>query len=500
MNLTFYKISGMMCHSNLGRLETKKVCVKSLRLWFLAFLIFLGFTACNSAPVSTSPKASINVVIIVMDTARQERFSCYGYKRDTSPYLTQLATKSTTYDHAYTPGGWTAPAHASLFTGLFPIAHQTTQENWRLGDHLTTLAEVFKVQGYETIGIVENPMLNTPFNFNKGFSQYYEPWRFKSQGENMAFSSFKKSLSKRKTKKPFFMFINLNEPHSPYNSSEQFYYQFVSNRSITIEDNMWQEFFLGEKTFTENEIRHLNELYDAEILYTDYLIGKMIQELQARNLWEETVFIVTSDHGENIGDHGMMDHVFSLHESVIRIPLIIHYPKLFLPGTRHEYPVQLTDIFPTLLEIIGVDPNRYPSQGQSLLGQEIKSRNLVLSEYYYPKQVLEAIGERGLNKYDEKKASIDKYKRRIKALIKGDMKLIWGSDGNHELYNLRKDPQEKENLIARLEYAKTAQELLTLLDNLIKKYDLKMPKARPVDQGELDEATRQRLKSLGYVR
>ncbi len=489
-----------MCRFNLGSMGTKRVFVKNLRIWLLVPLIFLAFTACNSASVPTSSKASINVVIIVMDTARQDRLACYGYEKNTSPNLTRLAAKSATYTRAYTPGGWTAPAHASLFTGLFSIAHQTTQENWRMGDHLTTLAEVFKAQGYETIGIVENAMLNTRFNFNKGFSQYYESWRFAKEGENIAFSLFKKSLAKRNTKKPFLTFINLNEPHSPYNSSEQFYYQFVSDRSITIEENMWREFFSGEKTFTENEIRHLNELYDAELLYVDYLIEKMIQELQTRNLWEETVFIVTSDHGENIGDHGMMDHVFSLNESVIKIPLIIHYPKFFPPGIRHEYPVQLTDIFPTLLEIIGADATRYPSQGRSLIGRKPGDNALILSEYYYPKQALEAMGKRGLVKLDEKKTPLDKYKRRIKALIKEDMKLIWGSDGRHELYNLRRDPQEKENLIARQEYAKTVQELLKLLDNLMGKYDLKMPKARPVKQEELDEATRQRLKSLGYVR
>ena len=234
MNLAFHEISGMMCHSNLGRMGTKGVFVKRLQVWLLLFLIILAFTACNSNPVSTSLKASINVVIIVMDTARQDRLACYGYERDTSPNLTKLAAKSTTYNRAYTPGGWTAPAHASLFTGLFSIAHQTCQENWRMGDHLTTLAEVFKAQGYETIGIVENAMLNTRFNFNKGFSQYYESWRFTKEGENIALSLFKKSLDKRNTKKPFLTFINLNEPHSPYNSSEQFYYQFVSDRSITI--------------------------------------------------------------------------------------------------------------------------------------------------------------------------------------------------------------------------------------------------------------------------
>ena len=489
-----------MCHSNLGRMGTKRVFVKSLRIRLWMSLIILAFTACNSAPVPSSPKASINVVIIVMDAARRDRLSCYGYERDTSPNLTKLTAKSTTYTHAYTPGGWTAPAHASLFTGLFSIAHQTTQENWRMGDHLTTLAEIFKAEGYETIGIVENAMLNTRFNFNQGFSSYYESWRFPKEEENVALSLFKKSLVKRNTKKPFFTFINLIEPHSPYKSSGQFYYQFVSDRSVKIEDNMWREFFLGKKIFTENEIRHLNELYDATLLYVDYLIEKMIQELQMRNLWDETIFIVTSDHGENIGDHGMMDHVFSLHESIIRIPLIIHYPRLFPPGIRHEYPVQLTDIFPTLLEIIGADATRYPSQGRSLIGRKPEDNALILSEYYYPKQALEAMGKRGLVKLDEKKTPLDKYKRRIKALIKGDIKLIWGSDGNHELYNLRRDPQEKENLIARQEYAKILQELLKLLDSLMEKYDLKMPKARPFKQEELDEATRQRLKSLGYLK
>ena len=490
---TFHREVSMESKEGVCRIKWVKQC---LRCWLLLPLILLTFTACDSP----APKSSINVVIIVMDAARRDRFSCYGYERETSTNLTKLAADSTTYIRAYSTGGWTPPAHASLFTGLFPIAHRTTQENWKLGDHLTTLAEMFKAEGYETIGIVENPMLNTRLNFNQGFSRYHETWRFSKEGENRAFSLFKESLAKRGTKKPFFMFINLIEPHSPYNSSEQFYYQFVSDRSVTIERNMWQEFFLGKKTFTEKEIRHLNELYDAEILYVDYVVGKMIEELMTRNLWEKTVFIVTSDHGENIGDHEMMDHVFSLHESIIRIPLIIHYPRLFPSGIRYDYPVQLTDIFPTLQEIIGADAKRYPSQGRSLLGRKDGDNALVFSEYYYPKQVLEGLDKKGLLRHEGATTPIDRYKRRIKALINKDMKLIWGSDGNHELYDLRRDPGEKVNLIARQEYSKSAGELLGLLDGLVKKYDLKMQDAPPVKEEELDNATRQRLKSLGYVR
>ena len=159
----------------------------------------------------------------------------------------------------------------------------------------------------------------------------------------------------------------------------------------------------------------------------------MIRELQKENLWEKTVFIVTSDHGENIGDHKMMDHVFSLHESVIKVPLIIHYAELFPPGTRYEYPVQLTDIFPTLLEIIGADTDRYLSQGRSLLGRKVGDNALVFTEYYFPKQVLEGMNRRGLIKDDGRKTPLDKHKRRIRAIIKEDVKFIRGSDGNHEL-------------------------------------------------------------------
>jgi arylsulfatase A-like enzyme len=473
-----------------------KALRKSQRFWFLAPLILLILVTCDSPP----PKSSINVVVIVMDAARRDRFSLYGYDRETSPNLSNLAATSTTYNNAYSTGGWTPPAHASLFTGLFPIAHQTTQEHWKMDDSLTTLAEMFKAEGYETIGIVENPMLNTRLNFDQGFSRYNETWRFPKEEENIAFSFFKKNLAGRKTERPFFMFINLIEPHSPYNSSEQFHYRFVSDRSVTIEENMWREFYSGKKTFTENEIRHLNELYDAEILYVDYVVGQMIEELKAKGIWEKTVFIVTSDHGENIGDHDMMDHVFSLHESIIRIPLIIHYPKLFPFGIRYDYPVQITDIFPTLLEIIGADAKRYPSQGRSLLGRKGEDIAPVLSEYYYPKQVLEGMDKKGLLKHDGENMPIDKYKRRIKALINKDMKLIWGSDGKHELYDLRKDPEEKENLIASQEYSQSARELLDLLNTLVKKYDLKIQKAPPAKDEEIDEETIKRLKSLGYVK
>ena len=227
-----------------------------------------------------------NIMIIIMDTVRQDHMSCYGYNRKTTPNLAKLARESKVYYNAYSTSCWTNAAHASLFTGLYPITHNTTQENCGMGQNLTTLAEVLRNAGFETFGIVENGMLGKHRNFDQGFSQYYETWKnnINSGSENRAFFLFKKCIGEQNSKKPFFMFINFIEPHNPYNSSRQFSNWFVSNPSIDCKNNLWKKYYLGKVQFSQDELDHLNELYDAEILYVDYLIGKIIDGLKRSNL------------------------------------------------------------------------------------------------------------------------------------------------------------------------------------------------------------------------
>ncbi len=449
-----------------------------------------------------------NIVIIVMDTARQDRLSTYGYDRDTSPNLTELAERSRIYYNAYSTSGWTIPAHASLFTGLYPIVHKATQEDWKLGNRFTTIAEVLANEEYETIGIVGNGMLRRGSLFNQGFSKYYETWKkpHKSAGmkedgtvEHPVYALFQDTLTNRNRENPFFVFINFIEPHSPYNSSRQFYDHFISDPSMTIESNMWPRHLLGTKIHSMAELQHLNELYDAEILYCDYLVGKIIDSLKEEGLWDQTIFIVTSDHGENIGDHDMMDHVFSLYETTTKIPLIIHYPKLFTPGTKDSSFAQLTDIFPTLLEIIGIDKNKHRSQGRNLLEKDVRDEPVLLTEYYYPNQALSAIG------HAKENPMLDKFKRRIRSITFNDMKLIWGSDGRHELYDLANDPEETENLIDNGAHSALMEEMLTRLQHVVNSYakDVGIYSNSQEDLGikkeKLDEETLRELRSLGYV-
>jgi arylsulfatase A-like enzyme len=444
-----------------------------------------------------------NVVLIVMDTARRDRLSCYGYDRETSPRLSELAESAATYTNAYSTSSWTAPGHASLFTGLFPAAHGATQEDWDLDEHLTTMAEALSARGYRTVGIVENPMLSSDLGYAQGFGVYHGVWlpRGRPGTGSAALGRFVEEVEATPPGHPLFVFVNLIEPHSPYNSSRQFYDRFVSDPGIRLEANQWRDYYVGRRSFSDAEITHLNELYDAELLYTDYIVGEMAAALRERDLLDGTVFVVTSDHGENIGDHGHMDHVFSLYETTTRIPLVIRYPTLFAPGSTVESPVQLTDLFPTILTLAGVDPDEYPSHGRSLL-DDLTPDRAVLCEYYYPRQAI-----RGYRRLDDRKSpGLDPYRRRIRSLTAGGVKLIWGSDGRNELYDLGADPDERVDLIDSPAHSKVAAALQARLAELVDEHlsarreTLADPASRPeTPDAGLDEATREALRSLGYL-
>lgn len=447
-----------------------------------------------------------NIVIIVMDTARQDRLSCYGYDRETSPRLRELAEESTVFDRAYSTSSWTSPAHASLLTGLYPASHGVTQENWKMSRELVTLAEVLSENGYETTGIIENSILSTEYGFQQGFSSYHLTSRVqkmldragltgRSETGNHATDLFLRSLRDRESEEPFFVFVNLIAPHQPYDSSREFMGEFVSDRDIDLVSNMWPEYYLGQKEFTSEELRHLNELYDAELLYTDYLVGLMIDELKSSGYWDDTVFIVTSDHGENIGDHGHMDHVFSLYETTVKIPLIIHDPPRFREGSLDHRPVTLVDIFPTALETAGIGTDDYPCQGLSLLSEGFTEERPILSEYYWPVQAFGRYGEA-----NRASGRLDVFRRRIRSITVGGAKLVWGGDGRHEFFDLDADPGEVVNLLDREGSAGEAQALEQRLAEIVRRLESEM-KVVPasVRADELDEDTREALRSLGYL-
>jgi len=472
----------------------------------LAWAIRMGTLSPGDWAFRKSAERPPNIVLIVMDTARQDRLSCYGYDRDTSPRLRELATESTVFDRAYSTSSWTSPSHASLFTGLYPASHGVTQENWRMSRELVTLAEVLSERGYETLGIVENSILSSEHGFHQGFADYHVTNQIqrmldnagatgRSETGNHATDLFLRNLREREPQNPFFVFVNLIAPHQPYDSSKQFMGEFVTDGDVELFGNMWPEYYLGEKEFAPEELRHLNELYDAELLYTDHLVGLMVDGLMESGYWDDTVFIVTSDHGENIGDHGHMDHVFSLYETTVRVPLLIHDAARPGAGTVDDRPVSLVDIFPTLLEVAGVKRDDMPCQGLSLLSDDIAEDRAILSEYYWPVQAL--------GRYDEDDRSstrLDAFRRRLRSITVEDAKLVWGGDGRHELFNLAADPGELVNL---LDLEAGVRELDALEQRLAETVSALEDEIKitpeSVRTDELDGETREALRSLGYL-
>ena len=441
-----------------------------------------------------------NVVVIIMDTARQDALSTYGYSRETSPNLSVLATQSRTYLNAYATSTWTSPSHASLFTGLYPVAHGCTQENWVLSHHLVTLAELLSAGGYETVGIVENPILAKGAQFDQGFAQYHEMWKIGSGAPGATTSTtislFNRTLDERDKSKPLFVFVNVIGPHSPYDSSGRFMDRFVTDPTIELNSNLWRLHYLGQKTFAPAELRHLRQLYDAELLAVDDAVGKMVDALRRRELLDDTILVVASDHGENIGDHGHMDHVFSLYQTTVKVPLLIRAPSWFTPNSRHEGPVQLTDIPPTILGIVGLDSPEVRFQGHNLLEGRANPDRVILCEYYKPVQATRAM--RGVITRANGE-NLRRYDRRLRAVIRHNLKLIWGSDGLHELYDLNRDPNELHNLLDQPEYAAAQKDLLGALMAATAEY-VRAPSNEGGDaRGILDKKTRDALRSLGYL-
>ncbi len=454
----------------------------------------LGAAATTHAAAMAPGDSCPNIVIVVMDTARKDHMSCCGYERETTPFLRRLAADARVYANAYATSCWTVPSHGSLFTGLYPVSHAATWENYRLDQQLTTLAEVLQINGYRTVGICENPAVRPSLGFAKGFEAYSIPRQLPRKIDSNALRAFHAAV-RADDSRPFFAFVNLIAPHDPYDSSGQFFGCFLSDpayRSRVHIDLL--EILVNGRQMEERWLTHLIEHYDAEVRYCDYLVMKMVEVLRAYRKWDHTVFIVTSDHGENLGDHGLLNHQFCLYESVVRIPLMIHFPPIFPRESEETACVQLTDVFPTILQLLDLDPASFPNQGYSLLPDAVPPDRPIVCEYAEHARFRAAkIADRRW-----KHPRVRQFKRRLTSIRYDRMKLIRGSDGWHRLYDLINDPEEMRDLSNDPTYGAVKDELTLRMGKFLTRCRTEQPppteQAAPLDKGAEDA-----LKALGYL-
>lgn len=452
-------------------------------------LLALALSACRTAPAP--PPGAPDVLVVVLDTVRQDRTSTFGADRPTTPNLDALAAAGVRYPNTWSTSGWTSPAHASLFTGLYAVGHGCTQERWDLAEAHDTLAERLAAAGYETVGAVGNPMIGAARGFAQGFATYTESWRDRVRGEALpddATATFvEQHLAGRRAERPLFLFVNLIGAHTPYSSCGASCGAFgeEAGRRSGIVDSDWRDVYRGRRALTEDQLARLRVLYDTEVLEVDRHLGRILAAFDAAT-GGDGIVLVTSDHGENIGDHGHVNHVFSLYESTTRVPLVARGLG-GAPGSASERPTSLVDLFPTVLGAAGLDA---PSQGLPL-GEAPGPRG-VLIEYYRPRQAL----DRTLRDATEaERARLAVYERRLKAWVEDGWKLHHGDDGLRELYHLAADPDEAVDLAAA-EPARVAALEAALAEALAaRRTDASPPAAAPE---AVDPETRAALEALGY--
>jgi arylsulfatase A-like enzyme len=427
-----------------------------------ALLVFLVAVASCTVDLTTPDRP--DVLLVVLDTVRADRLSAYGHERLTDIYLSSLAEGSgVLFEDVTAPGSWTWPSHASLFTGEPPWIHgahlallKSGGEKFRhdgvdatrMRQDLPTLAERFSEAGYRTVSLGVNGWLAPELGLVRGFQEARAP------EDDFAAVAAAEELLQEEGRKPLFLFLNLMAAHGPYNATRAPWVE--KHRKLLHAETApdWlrpylydgeppgvhlaqrleghlisgvDRYLLGKLEIPPEGIELLLDLYDGEVALADRLFGTVFTQW-ARSR-PDSVVVVTSDHGELFGEHGLMEHRGSVYPELVSVPLVIAAPGRLQAGVRIRTPVQLQDLYPTLLELAGIDS--LPGSLVPVIHGEPRPGPIVAAAWPddFRANVIGGQLRYGWNLY------------RL-----GDEALIWGSGGDLELYDLAADPRMTADL------------------------------------------------------
>jgi len=408
-----------------------------------------------SRPAGAAEKT--NVILITLDTVRADRMGFLGSKRGLTPNLDALAQQSIVFERAYSQAPLTPVSHATILTGTYPQFHQVHDFGNKLGTSLPYLPSLLHSRGYRTGAFVSSIILD-PRNgfapgFERGFDVYDAGFHRQRRGENR-FQSIQRraddTLSRalpwleKNAQGPFFMFLHIWDAHDPYEPPVPY------------------------------KTRYAAAPYDGEIAYLDASLGKLFAFLHEKGLYNNTLIVIMSDHGEALGDHGEKTHGVFLYDATIHVPLLLKLPGAKFAGRRVKARVSLVDVAPTILDAT-LDAVPAVMQGQSLLGilyAKVAQDRPSFAETDYPKS---AFGWSPL-----------------KALRTGNF--LYVKAPQQELYDVTRDPAEKQNLAATQKTA--ASRLSTQVEDFLKRTSAG---AAAASESALDPRDVEKLTALGYV-
>ncbi len=305
-----------------------------------------------------APVKRPNLVLISVDCLRRDHVGAYGYSRDTTPHINRMADDGVVFETAVASASWTLPTHMSMLTGLPPSLHGASK--WRkLDGSVSYLPEMLARAGYQTKGIVSWVYLSHTFGFERGFHSYSV---FDDPDADEIVDTAIETLRRSKGQ-PLFLFLHLFDAHRPYLPPKEFLDRF-GPRPKDISD-LLDKIAQNAAPTESRETQEIIDLYDAEVAFADEQLGRFFDELKKSNLYDNTLIILTADHGEAFYEHGHWEHSQTLYEEIIRVPLIAKWPGN-TPKDRRSSMVGQVDIFPTLLE--AADVAAPPTGAMNLLG------------------------------------------------------------------------------------------------------------------------------------
>ena len=417
-----------------------------------------------------------NVFLLSVDTLRADHLSCYGYERPTSPAIDQLAREGALFEHAWSPTSWTLPAHMSLFTALYPSFHKLEKAgiigNIRLSDSVPMLTELLQASGYTTAGFSAHGYMSAEWGFDRGFD-FYESYVTDARRQSdrlllwLEWHAF--HVSRGLIPPSFFLFAHYFDPHGKSKG----------------------------KRFT-NDVRpgdpgYRIAFYDSAIHFADAQLKRVFDALQDAGWAESTLVILVSDHGEELGEHGAFGHKSTLYRELLRVPLVIRYPRVIEADQTVETPASLLDILPTVLDLVGLEP---PAglQGTSL--------RPYIRQKGRPPKIPAGNGRVFFAELHpvEFDAGYDFFSKSIQV---GQHKLIrsYFKDGRikSEFYDLSEDPEEKLNQYDARKDEREVRELEASLLAFILEGALYRPGAESGDEFSIDDRTREQLRAQGYI-
>jgi arylsulfatase A-like enzyme len=421
--------------------------------------------ACGGRPadVSPAPQKRPNLVLVVVDTLRADHLPFMGHPRDTAPFLTSLAGRGVVFERAHSTSGWTVPAVGSIFTSLYPQQHGMVlglkriqhargkdQTVGSLPTAVRTLPQVLRRSGYQTLGVVDNVILSPRRGFDRGFDRFAVT---RNEGADVVSARVQQWKPKLDPARPYFLFLHFNDPHHPYLPREPWFEQFAADGKVKDME--------GQAVAA----------YDSEIRWLD----DHLQKLHGAFGWDQdTVVVVTADHGEEFLDHGKDGHSSGLYGELMNVPLLVWDARGRYGPRRVAEPVSHVDILPTLRAIAGLPPEP-TDMGRSLLPLLEKGGGGDPRHTYF--------------------AHIRPWGNpQILAVVEGRFKLILHPDGRRELFDVSVDPREQKNL-AEVDPA-TADRLVANL----RRFEQAAPRYETREvTAPLDPEEEENLKTLGYL-